>query len=195
NKKFRKTAATSKILDNALTDDCPKNLKLWNKSTKNQPLKILCALNFYDESEKDAKKCWKDNNSNFSANSSTLSLHIAAYENSFEHSNEQCKDSSIKIKEAKQFGFSSELQNLFEFRRQMEDNESRTPQVMQFKASQKLLNPNEVVPEKSDLVDSGNAETEAKENPEGAAGIAITSSSATSTTVSDLLKLFKPFSK
>uniref|UniRef100_A0AC34F0D9 Conserved oligomeric Golgi complex subunit 8 n=1 Tax=Panagrolaimus sp. ES5 TaxID=591445 RepID=A0AC34F0D9_9BILA len=99
----------------------------------------------------------KDNLSN--VNTSTLSLHIAAYENSAEASahanefNEEKEDSKMsngksilaeKWKKAKQIiaGPLPVVQNPFEFPRQQR-NQIREPEVMQFKASQRLLNPNE----------------------------------------------------
>uniref|UniRef100_A0A914Z6J5 K Homology domain-containing protein n=1 Tax=Panagrolaimus superbus TaxID=310955 RepID=A0A914Z6J5_9BILA len=97
-----------------------------------------------------------------SANNSTLSLHIAAYENSSEISNlnfdeKISKDLSQKFnqdtsgwgkvfKNVKQL-FTAEsskiyAQGLFEFPRQQKDIKIE-PEIMQFKASQKLLDPNE----------------------------------------------------
>uniref|UniRef100_A0A914Z314 Uncharacterized protein n=1 Tax=Panagrolaimus superbus TaxID=310955 RepID=A0A914Z314_9BILA len=91
-----------------------------------------------------------------SANNSTLSLHIAAYENSIDvtvgDSEGDDKDELKSNKKsglhkqwenAKQFitGSMSAIENKLEFPRQQE-NQAMRPERMQFKASQKLLNPN-----------------------------------------------------
>uniref|UniRef100_A0AC34G7D8 Uncharacterized protein n=1 Tax=Panagrolaimus sp. ES5 TaxID=591445 RepID=A0AC34G7D8_9BILA len=108
--------------------------------------------NFYSD-EKDEIKLKKDS----AIKNSTLSLHIEAYENSIENDdsvaavedkNEGLKEFGLikKWKNVKQlFAFgsssSSAIQSPFEFPRQQK-NEETQPETMQFKASQKLLNPN-----------------------------------------------------
>uniref|UniRef100_A0A914Y1V1 Uncharacterized protein n=1 Tax=Panagrolaimus superbus TaxID=310955 RepID=A0A914Y1V1_9BILA len=93
-----------------------------------------------------------------SANDSTLSLHIAAYENSIENPNEldggekeegvQKRDKPLNMVEkwgiSKHFIDASKsiIQNSFEFPRQQEDQDSRS-ELMPFSSSQRLLNPNQ----------------------------------------------------
>uniref|UniRef100_A0AC34FHP3 Uncharacterized protein n=1 Tax=Panagrolaimus sp. ES5 TaxID=591445 RepID=A0AC34FHP3_9BILA len=92
-----------------------KSSKSWNKSVDGLSRKALKGINFY-ENEED-KKLWKnEENDKNSINNSTLSLHIAAYEDFDE--------------------------NTFEIPRQQEDKATE-PEIMQFKASQKLLLSNE----------------------------------------------------
>uniref|UniRef100_A0AC34G1V8 Prolactin receptor n=1 Tax=Panagrolaimus sp. ES5 TaxID=591445 RepID=A0AC34G1V8_9BILA len=89
---------------------------------------------------------------------STLSLHITAYENSIEATNDlksseeevvqskgECSGMAIKWKTPNHFvdGTTSIIQKPFEFPRQQKDESSR-PELMAFTASQRLLNPNQM---------------------------------------------------
>uniref|UniRef100_A0AC34GU47 Biotin carboxylation domain-containing protein n=1 Tax=Panagrolaimus sp. ES5 TaxID=591445 RepID=A0AC34GU47_9BILA len=94
-----------------------------------------------------------------SVKSSTLSLHIAAYENSIE-SNEFIEDEALKMKGEKsnldkKWKHSKQILTAsgnhyaaiiqlspFEFPRQQKNRNNIKPEMMQFKASQRLLNPN-----------------------------------------------------
>uniref|UniRef100_A0AC35FB60 Helicase ATP-binding domain-containing protein n=1 Tax=Panagrolaimus sp. PS1159 TaxID=55785 RepID=A0AC35FB60_9BILA len=100
---------------------------------------------FNDKTEEErVKKRWKTNNtSSHGNNNSTLSLHISAYENSIKVDSLNVKIKNEKLRFIKKSENTKQtLKNPFEFPRQQNDKVLE-PEVSQFKASQKLLNPNE----------------------------------------------------
>uniref|UniRef100_A0AC35GB19 Dynamin-1-like protein n=1 Tax=Panagrolaimus sp. PS1159 TaxID=55785 RepID=A0AC35GB19_9BILA len=133
----------------------PKNESFHSKSTKNYNVTIVdendssrknnswsknnnsfCSngLNVFDSQKSDTEyqKRWKNEKTSSKDSWSTLSLHIEAYETSVEVEREQNNcDKSLKSKP-----------NVFEIPRQQEDTKGE-PEVMQHRASQKLLNPND----------------------------------------------------
>uniref|UniRef100_A0A914Q7F3 Uncharacterized protein n=1 Tax=Panagrolaimus davidi TaxID=227884 RepID=A0A914Q7F3_9BILA len=117
----------------------------------NRESKTFKSLIINNESEKDAKKSWK-NESSSNTNKSTLSLHIEVYENLTEAivsdsfgKNGLKKEGLIgKLDNIKQILTSSAFitQNLFEFPRQ-QNGKVLKPEVSQYKTSRQLINPNE----------------------------------------------------
>uniref|UniRef100_A0AC35GQS9 Transposase Synechocystis PCC 6803 domain-containing protein n=1 Tax=Panagrolaimus sp. PS1159 TaxID=55785 RepID=A0AC35GQS9_9BILA len=93
------------------------------------------------------KRSWKKVSSSSNTNNSTLSLHNAAYEALIApYSVGDIKDDGFKMKKSdsnKQLFSDSTIQNPFEFPRQQEQNRTPEPEVMGFRASQRLRNPNQ----------------------------------------------------
>uniref|UniRef100_A0AC35FFB0 Uncharacterized protein n=1 Tax=Panagrolaimus sp. PS1159 TaxID=55785 RepID=A0AC35FFB0_9BILA len=107
----------------------------WNKSSKGPTLTTL------NEDSDDFKQRWKNGNALNATNKSTLSLHISAYKNPnasdlfYDENNEGSKKEKFKsIKTSDSLKF----RNPFEFSRQQNGAQKNKPEVMQFKASQKL---------------------------------------------------------
>uniref|UniRef100_A0AC35F720 SWIM-type domain-containing protein n=1 Tax=Panagrolaimus sp. PS1159 TaxID=55785 RepID=A0AC35F720_9BILA len=112
------------------------------------------TLSFINKKEELDDK-WKKKASPNTTNGSTLSLHISAYKNSlvagasdflgnktFKKKNEKfnwCKKGRNNIL----VGLNPAIQIPYEFPRQQKGNEEVNPEIMQFKWSQQLLNPNE----------------------------------------------------
>uniref|UniRef100_A0AC34FU98 Uncharacterized protein n=1 Tax=Panagrolaimus sp. ES5 TaxID=591445 RepID=A0AC34FU98_9BILA len=147
----------SKKFVNEASDDtlqARKNFSSFDKSASKTSSEYLNLGHDFDK--KEFKEDGKDSN----INSSTLSLHISAYENSIETSSpdsEGFKESKAKNeklslvkkwKNVKQILVGAkEIQNPFEFPRQSNNGSEQEPEVMQFKASQKLLKPAEALGE------------------------------------------------
>uniref|UniRef100_A0AC34FYW1 Uncharacterized protein n=1 Tax=Panagrolaimus sp. ES5 TaxID=591445 RepID=A0AC34FYW1_9BILA len=118
--------AATKLPDFTNSNDlkAKRNLNSWKKSS-NTFSPIFSNLIGESREEEHEFKTLK------SANNSTLSLHISAYENLIEADK---SDSNELEKEG--------LKSKGQYCRQQE-NQNKRPEVMQFKASQKLRNPNE----------------------------------------------------
>jgi hypothetical protein len=135
-----------KVLD--LTDHEDHNLQsssISNSWNKNSSLKSSACSSSFNSKDDNFKKKEKRNYS--IKNDSTLSLHIAAYEKSVEGQNfeENETKNEISITKPDTKAMFIDFQNPFEFLRQQKEEVS-TPEIMQFKASQKLLNANEIIP-------------------------------------------------
>jgi hypothetical protein len=132
------TAATFNVPDSTVSVNCEEKVKqeLSNRSSHSHKFGIHVKTSNYltlngecKEDRKDSKKCARSN--------STLSLHISAYENSVENA-----ASSGHYKKITTTNFVKKC-NQHEFPRQQDDDDQATaPEVMQFKASQRLLSPN-----------------------------------------------------
>uniref|UniRef100_A0AC34G5Q5 Uncharacterized protein n=1 Tax=Panagrolaimus sp. ES5 TaxID=591445 RepID=A0AC34G5Q5_9BILA len=146
---FERIAAVPKLSDDD-NSRARKDLTSWNKSQKSVTSRFW---NFDCDIPREKYEVKREKDSD-STNNSTLSLHIASYENSIEatsdtlNNEKEClkkkSEKSAFDKSAKQFvaGSLSLNQNIFEFPRQQENDAVSTPEIAQFKASQKLLNPN-----------------------------------------------------
>uniref|UniRef100_A0AC35FCB2 Uncharacterized protein n=1 Tax=Panagrolaimus sp. PS1159 TaxID=55785 RepID=A0AC35FCB2_9BILA len=117
----------------------------------NKSEKLFENLNLWNSENEVNQKKWKKDNFKESniliKSSSTLSYHISAYENSIEastatnESNSNTKAAKLDTKNDKPL-FAPSISK-FEIPRQQDDNDpSKKQEIMQFKSSQKLLNPN-----------------------------------------------------
>uniref|UniRef100_A0A914PSE9 Uncharacterized protein n=1 Tax=Panagrolaimus davidi TaxID=227884 RepID=A0A914PSE9_9BILA len=123
-----------------------------NPSHLNKPSKISNFSNLINDKteNEESKKPWKENSYSNTISGSTLSLHIAAYENSVEtdsfngsKNQDLQKGKFDSIKNEKQIFTAGTfvIENTFEFPRQ-ENEGAKVPEVSKFKASQRLQNPN-----------------------------------------------------
>uniref|UniRef100_A0A914Q9W0 Uncharacterized protein n=1 Tax=Panagrolaimus davidi TaxID=227884 RepID=A0A914Q9W0_9BILA len=161
NDKYCGIAATNFTVSNDYEEKG--KLRSWNKSSKASTFTTL------NEDNNDLKKRWKNKNYLKITNKSTLSLHIAAYENSNEAiASDLFDDENIEGLKKEKLGsiktskhcFIDRLMNPFDFPRQQNENQRIEPEVAQFKASQRLL--------------ASQPATTSQQMPPGAAGTAGT---------------------
>uniref|UniRef100_A0AC35F0Q2 Uncharacterized protein n=1 Tax=Panagrolaimus sp. PS1159 TaxID=55785 RepID=A0AC35F0Q2_9BILA len=122
------------------SNNCRKLVKEKSQAWK-KPSKIISISNLNNEIKKEKlKNDWKKD---APKNSSTLSLQIEVYENSNETVAFEF-DSIKKQKNTKENVIAFNIQNPFEFLRQQNDKGFEAD-VSQFKASQRLINPNKAL--------------------------------------------------
>uniref|UniRef100_A0A914PNX1 Uncharacterized protein n=1 Tax=Panagrolaimus davidi TaxID=227884 RepID=A0A914PNX1_9BILA len=138
--KYCGTAATDFIVSENYNEK--ERLQLWNKSSK---ISTFTTLN---EDNNDLKKRRKNENTLKITNKSTISLHIAAYENSTEAAGSNLShNENIEGLKKEKFGLIKKqcftkclkIRNPFEFPRQQNGNQRNESEGMQFSASQQLL--------------------------------------------------------
>uniref|UniRef100_A0AC35FFW9 Uncharacterized protein n=1 Tax=Panagrolaimus sp. PS1159 TaxID=55785 RepID=A0AC35FFW9_9BILA len=139
------TAATTELTDFEVSEKCKERKKLLSLEKPSKWLKLN------NNAEEKFDKRWKKDGNFLNTNESTLSLHIAAYEKSVEDvasdifngkNKEGLKHGTPRpIKNVKHIVTSTfVIHNLFEFPRQQR-NRTFEPELSQFRASQRLLNP------------------------------------------------------